>query len=166
MKNIKKLFAIITAVGVIGTAGAAFAASVKTPADIAAELTGRTVEQVYEEKADGKTFGAIASDAGKLEEFKQQMLENKKSILDQRVEEGLLTQEEADEIYNNLKENIAACDGSGAARIGKANGVGFGSRQGMGMGKNQCAGKNGAGMRNGRGNGYGCGMGNGRELSK
>jgi hypothetical protein len=144
MKNMKKLIAIVTMVGVLGTAGVAFAAG-QTPGDIAADLTSKTVEELYEERAEGKTFGAIAKDAGKLEEFKQQMLEQKKAVLDQSVEDGELTQEEADELYSEIKNNQANCDGSGNAAIGRKYGACFG--QGNGMGNGQGAGR-GARMRN------------------
>ena len=79
--------------------GIVFAAvTTKTPADITFELTGKTAAQVIEEKASGKTYGSIAQEAGKLEKFKTENLTSKKQILDQRVAEGTLTQEKADNI--------------------------------------------------------------------
>jgi len=155
MKNLKKIIAAVTVVGMLGASGAAYAATVKTPAEIASELTGKTVEDLYKERASGKTYGTIAKDAGKLEEFKAQMLEQKKAILDQRVKDGKLTQEQADEIYNAITHNQANCDGPGSAAIGRKYGAGFGL--GSGMGNGQGAGR-GAGMRNGYGMGAGRGM--------
>lgn len=152
MKNIKKFVAVVAAVSVMGAAGAVFAASAKTPAEIVSGLTGKTVEDLNEERAAGKTYGTIANEAGKLDEFKSQMLEQKKAILDQRVKDGQLTQQQADEIYNAIKDNQANCDGTGSAGIGKKFGAGFG--QGNGMGK-------GTGMRNGNGSGRGMGYGRG-----
>jgi len=156
MKNIKKLIAVLAAVGVLGAAGVAFAATAKTPAEIVSGLTGKTVEDLYAERSTGKTFGTIAGEAGKLDEFKAQMLEQKKAILDQRVADGILTQEMADQIYNNIKNNQAACDGTGNAAIGQKYGAGFGQGCGFGRGMNggQGAGR-GAGMRNGAGGGMG-----------
>ena len=150
MKGNKKLFAVVLMIGLLGAAGFAYAAA-QSPADIAAGLTGKTVEALVAERAAGKTYGAIAGDAGKLEEFKTQMVAQKKAILDERVAAGTMTQEQADKIYAALQANMANCDGtgSGKAAIGKANGAGFG--QGMGQGAGQ-----GAGM--GRGQG-GRGMG-------
>ena len=123
MKKMKKLIAVIAAVGVLGTAGAAYAATVKTPA--------------------GETYGAIAKDAGKLDEFKAQMLEQKKIVLDQRVKDGTLTQQQADEIYNTIKDNQATCNGTGNAQIGKKFGAGrgqgmMGGGAGMGFGGGSC----------------------------
>lgn len=146
MKNMKRLIAVIAALGVLGTAGAAYAATAKTPAEIAASLTGKTVAEVTNDRAAGETYGTIANDAGKLDEFKVQMLEQRKAVLDQRVKDGTLTQQQADEFYNAMKNNQATCDGTGNAQIGRKNGMGFG---------------NGAGNGQGMGRGMGRGMGNG-----
>jgi len=154
MKNIKKFATVITLVGLMGATSAVYAATSKTPAEITSGLTGKTVEEVYKEKTAGKTFGTIAKDAGKLDEFKTQMLEQKKAILDQRVKDGKLTQAQADEIYNAIKANQATCDGTGSAQIGKKYGAGFGQGQGIGMGKGQGNGR-GQGLRNGSGMGRG-----------
>jgi hypothetical protein len=155
MKNFKKFAVVLTVVIVLGAAGAAYAA-VQSPADIAAGLTGKSVEDLYNARAEGKTYGTIANEEGKLEEFKALMLERKKEILDQRVEEGRLTQEQADEILNSLETNIANCDGTGngGAAIGRNGGAGFGQGSGMGQGTNK-----GTGMRNGGGGGRGMGAG-------
>jgi hypothetical protein len=125
-------------------------------------LTGRTVEQVTTERAAGKTYGTIADEAGMLEDFKVQTLEQKKAILDQRVADGNLTKEQADTIYNSLETNQATCDATGSAKIGKSMGVAFGQGQGMGLGKGQCMGQ-GAVQRNG--GGFGGGMGRGASLN-
>jgi hypothetical protein len=141
----KRVVAIVVAVLVLGTAGAAFAATAKTPAEIVSGLTGKTLDQLYTERADGKTYGTIAGEAGKLDEFKTQMLEQKKAILDQRVKDGKLTQEQADQIYNTMKANQALCDGPGG---------GMGAGRGAGMGASLGAG-------NGAGRAGGCGFGGG-----
>jgi len=87
------------------------------------------------------------------------MLEQKKIVLDQKVKDGRLTQEQADAIYNAIKNNQATCDGTGRAGIGRKYGAGLG--QGCGMGLGQGAG---LGMRNG--GGFGGGMGAGRGLNR
>lgn len=154
MKNMKRLVILVAAVGVLGLAGVAYAADIKTPADIAAALTGKSVADVTKERAEGKTYGTIAKEAGKLDEFKAQMLEQKKAVLDQRVKDGIITQQQADDIYNRIKTNQAACDGTGNAGIGKQFKAGFGQGRGMGKGMGR-----GAGMGNGSCGGAGCGMG-------
>lgn len=157
MKNFKKLLAVVAVVGVLGTTGIVYAATeAKTPAEVVSGLTGKTVEDVTKERAEGKTYGTIANEADKLDEFKTQMLEQKKAILDQRVKDGTLTQAQADEIYNQIKENQATCDGTGSARIGRGAGAGFGqgSCGGLGMG----SGTQGQGRGQGKGMGLGRGM--------
>lgn len=154
MKNIKKLVLSLAVVSVLSTSVVFGVVTTKTPADIAAGLTGKTVEQVAVERASGKTYGTIASEAGKLDEFKTESLKQKKEILDQRVKDGNLTQAAADEIYNSIVTSQATCDGTGGAGIGKMNGVGFG--KGSGQGKGQGMGQ-GMGKGAGQGNGAGCG---------
>ncbi|MEA4988361.1 MAG: DUF2680 domain-containing protein [Anaerovorax sp.] len=134
----------------------AFAASnYKTPAEAVAALTGKTVESVVSEKtANNVTYGSIAKDAGKLEEFKQTQLQMKKDILEKRVADGTMTQERAEEIIAAIEENQLNCDGTGNAKIGQRMGAGFGSMNGNGQGQ-------GNGPRNGQGKGQGRGLRNG-----
>ena len=131
MMNFKKLIVVATVVGLLGAAGAAYATTAKTPAEITA--------------------------------FKTQVLEQKKIILDQRVDDGRLTQEQADNIYNTIQSHHATCDGTGNAGIGKNYGAGFGQGNGMGNGNGSCDGTgigygNGSGMKNGTGMGFGRGL--------
>jgi Alpha-galactosidases/6-phospho-beta-glucosidases, family 4 of glycosyl hydrolases len=160
MKKFKKLLMVFTMIAVLGSATAAYAATAKTPAEIAAELTGRPVAELYQERAEGKTYGTIANEAGKLEEFQAQMLEQKKLVLDQRVAEGKLTQERADAIYNAIQNNQVSCDGTGNAGIGKNAGAGFGQGSGNGVCNGQGAG---AGAGTCSCNGQGLGLGQGRN---
>ncbi len=156
MKTTKKLIAVVAIVGIMGTAGTAFAATASTPAQIVSGLTGKSVEDLYVQRSAGTTYGTIAKDAGKLDEFQAQMLEQKKILLDQRVADKALTQAQADEIYNDIKDNQAICDGSGTAKIGQKSGIGFGNGQG-----NAARLGNGAGRGNGMGHGMGQGAGKG-----
>jgi hypothetical protein len=137
------MIAIVTIVGMLAVTGAAFADGFKTPSDIVSGLTGKTASELYKERTAGKTYGTIAKDAGKLDEFQAQMLAKKKAILDQRVKDARLTQKQADDIYTAIKNNQATCDGTGNAGIGRKAGVGFGSGgmgNGMGRGQGMCNG--------------------------
>ena len=146
MTNLKKYFVIGTIVLAMG-ATTAFAASYSTPAGLVAGLTGKTEEDIIAQKNEtGKTYGSIANEAGKLDEFQKEMLAIKKQILDKKVAAGTMTQEKADEIYAALVENQSTCDGTGNAKIGKSMGAGFGKMMGQGQGK---------GMGQGRGQGQG-----------
>lgn len=152
MKNMKKIVSITAVVGMLATTGAVYAASeINTPAEILSNLTGKSVESLYEEIEAGKTFGELAKEADKLDEFKSLNLEQKKSLLDTRVKEGTLTQEKADEIYSAILENQENCDGTGSNAIGKKHGVRFGNGRDQGLGKGQ-------GQRLGRGTGFGRGL--------
>ena len=135
MKRFMKVTVIIAIFFAFGSAGTAFAASFKTPAEIVSELTGKTIDAVNSERADGKTYGTIANDAGKLEEFKTQALEQKKVYLEQRVKDGTLSQERADAIYKAIEERQSTCDGTGSGSQGAGCVAGIGAG-GCGMGNN------------------------------
>ncbi len=157
-----KKFKVLTTLGIVVLAVSvisitAFAASAyKTPAQAVAGLTGKTEESVIAQKVEtGKTYGTLASEAGKLEEFKDEMLEIREDALAAKVEAGTMTQEKADEILAAIKENQANCDGTGSKRIGQKAGAGFGSMNGQGQGQGQ-------GKGNGQGQGGGMGQGRGQ----
>ncbi|MCB2313230.1 hypothetical protein LGL55_18520 [Clostridium tagluense] len=82
MKNIKTFALAIAVVSVLSSSMVFAAVTTKTPADILAGLTGKTVDQVTKDKAAGKTYGAMAGEAGKLDEFKIESLKQKKAVLD------------------------------------------------------------------------------------
>lgn len=138
----KKIVSIVlTGAVILSLGGIAFAGSFDSPAEILANLTGKTVEKLYEEKGD-KTFGQLAAEDEEIfEQFRDQMLESKKAIIEQRVEEKLLTQEEADKILAQMEENCTLNPGEGK-RLGQEYNLRFqfgknGQGQGMGMGRGQ-----------------------------
>ncbi len=154
MKLSKTLLAAGLTIAAIGFSSfTVFAASTyNSPAEAVAGLTGRTVESVITERVEtGKTYGTIANESGKLNEYKAEILEIKKDILKTRVESGLITQEQADIIISAIIENQAVCDGTGTARIGQNMNAGFGSCSGLGLGS--------GGMNRGMGRGQGRQMG-------
>lgn len=173
----KKLVGMGLVVGalVVTSIGSFAASDYKTPAEAVAGLTGKTVESVIQERMDtGKTYGTIANDAGKLEEFKAENLKIKEDNLNAQVQAGTRTQESADAILERLKANQATCDGTGSAGIGQGMGAGFGSngtgngsgngagtgsQDGTGTGKNL---QDGSGSANGNGQGAGKGQGGGQ----
>lgn len=114
----------------------AFAASnYTTPAEVAAGVTGRTLESVTEERAEtGNRYGTIASQADKLDAFKAEMLELRKEQLAERVAAGTMTQERADEILAAIEANQAVCDGTGNAGLCAGTGMGCGIGGGVGHG--------------------------------
>ncbi len=156
MKHLKCKIALFMAVSFFcsNPATTAMAADYQTPASIVASLIGKTVTDVIQERFNtGKTYGTIAAEAGKLEEFKNEMLDNKEKILNDKVENNLISQEQADEILDTIKERQAVCDGTG---FGQGNGTGNGSGRRNGVGRGQ-----GSGFGNGVGRGQGAGLRNG-----
>lgn len=145
----KKVFSIaLVSVLLIALGGVAFASTFDTPAEIYANLTGKTVEEVYEERGTDMTFGQLADENGLLEEFKALSLENKKAILDERVKDGTITQEQADEILKAMEDCTLE---PGTKKLGQEYGLRFGGNgQGKGYGRGQ-----GRGARRGQGQGYG-----------
>ena len=138
----KRIFtACAIALALTATSVTAFAAAAySTPAEAVVGITGKTVEEVTQQRQDGVTYGAIAAEAGKLQEFKDAMQGIYEDTLNARVASGSLTQEQADELLAARAERQAACDGTG-------NGTG-----GCGLG-----------LGGGRGMGGGCGTGRGRQ---
>ena len=134
MKNINKVLLIVTLLLVVTTVTAFAASNYNTPAEAAAGVTERTVDEVIKERSEtAKTYGTIANDAGKLEEFKREMLELKRERLNERVKDGTLTQEQADEFLATMEERQEYCNGT-QERMGKNMRAGFGGMMGNGQG--------------------------------
>lgn len=140
---------------ILGGATSVIAATFKSPAEIYADLKGLSVEEAYSERAATKnSFGQLAERDGLLDEYKSGVLENRKSLLQERVVNGEITQEQADAILERIELNQAYCDGPGNYSYGHS-GKGYGRwqnnndfpndsfRQGRGM--------NGGGFCGGRG---------------
>lgn len=154
MKTIRKfvMVGIVVLLLVIGTVTAFATSQHETPAEAVAGLTGREVQSIIEERAEtGKSYGAIANEAGVLDEFKPEMLEIKKDKLAARVDAGTITQEQADAILERIETNQANCDGTGAGhrRNGTDGGMGAKFGQGAGQGRGQGGHGKGNGLRNG-----------------
>ncbi len=136
MKNTKKILgAIAFGLTITAVSVTAFAASkYNSPAEAVAGLTGRTTESVIQERKDSnKKYGEIAKDAGKLEEFKTEKLEIRKERLNNKVSEGKITSEKAEEVLKTMEEKSLDCDGLGSGeKLGLNLGMKLGGRQGQG----------------------------------
>lgn len=149
----KRLVGVIVAIGILGIGAVAYAASYNSPAEIVADLTGESVESVMAERATGKTYGAMAADAGLSMEFKEKMLALKKDQLQQRVQAGQMTEEEAAGIYERLQNAQANCPAAGGTGQQQHGGFGRGGMGRMGRGGQQGL----QGQRNGLCPGFGAG---------
>ena len=131
MKNLKNMITASIVVAAISvTSVTVFAASTYgSPAEAAAALTGKSVEEVLQiRQEEKKTLGIQVGEVGKFDEFQKELLEQKKEVLKERVADGRLSEEQADIILSTIEANQAECDGTGTG-IGMMNGSGFG--QGM-----------------------------------
>lgn len=150
--KLKRMMVLGLSVVIIGGT-AAFAAS---PAENYADIASVTVEEAYAAREEGQSFGQLAEEQGLLDEFKVQILADKKVTIEQRVEEGLMTREEADEFFNKMEANMENCDPGNPSRLGKELGMKFGNGNGKGKRLGEGQGKRdgtGTGMRKGAGRG-------------
>lgn len=147
IKGVVLTFAL--SVVVIGSSFIGFASEgdITSPPEILSELSGEDIEILKELKSE-MTYGQIAINYGVEERFRESMLENKKAILDLRVEEGRITREEADSILEKIIQRMENCDGM--HRNQEKFYIGFGN--GNGNGENR-----GEGLRNGEGREFGNG---------
>ena len=79
---------------------------------VAAEILGKTTDELKAEFKNGKTLGDLLLEAKKLDDFKVKYLDSLKIKLDTAVKEGKIKQEEADEIYKHKSEKIKNWDGT------------------------------------------------------
>jgi uncharacterized membrane protein YgcG len=136
-KHNKTAVVIIAVLALLATSFTAFAYTVSSPAEILAGLTGKSVEEVTDERYEtGLTYGQMAYDEGLWEEYNEKMLEDKKAYLDEKVKDGTITQEQADDIYENmqLRQQNCAANGTGGGFGGGMMGLGYGGGRGCGGG--------------------------------
>lgn len=75
--------------------------------DIVAELTGLTVDQVRAQRAEGNSVAAIAEANGSsAEAVVSEALAVRKALLDEKVVDGTITQEQADAAYAQMTERM------------------------------------------------------------
>jgi len=159
-----KKFLFLTVVFMFAVSVVAFAA--ESPAEVYSDISGKTIEEVYELRGDG-TFGELAEKNGLYEEFKERMLESKKEILDKMVDEGTLTREKADEYIAEMEAHVSSEDGK---TLGLGRELGFAFGRNGDFEKGQFANGSGYGLKDdddrnherlGQGNGQGLGQGRG-----
>lgn len=133
MKKIIILTLVLTVI--LATSITAFAFTETSPVEILAGLTGKTTGQLADIKyASGKSYGQIAYNEGQdvWEDFMIERFENKKALIKERLTDGSLSQEEADEFLAYLEEMQDFClENSGCFGIMKDKA----DYNGFGMGK-------------------------------
>lgn len=166
----KWIVAVVVAVMLTAFSTTAFAAAkYSTPAEAVAGLTGRTLQSVLaERKSSGKTYGTMAKEAGVLDEFKQEVLEQKKDRLAVLVSQGKITQAKADQIIKQMEQHQQICDGTGKGCLtgGLCVQDGLCGGNGSGQGKRRPDGGRGNGGRGGGNGGRGGGLRDGSCIAK
>lgn len=155
--NKKKIIALastgLIAAMVLGTAGMAYGATETTGplfgtgarmgqairdaggrlVDIVAGLTGLSVEEVQAQRAEGNSAAEIAEANGvATEEVVSEALAARKAILDAKVADGTITQEQADAAYAQMSERVT--ERVSTEESGRPSWAGGGSASGRGMG--------------------------------
>jgi polyhydroxyalkanoate synthesis regulator phasin len=110
--------------------------------EAAAQALGITLDQLMEKLTDAKTLAAVAEAQGiSVEDFQAALLTQVKAQLDALVADGKLTQEQADSMMQNTKDNIdkivnfeGRMGGSGGPRGGPGPGFGPPSDVAPGLG--------------------------------
>ncbi|GKT33774.1 hypothetical protein ADUPG1_002633, partial [Aduncisulcus paluster] len=93
----------------------AFAAELTNPAEVYSSLSGQTEVEAWQEMRDsGKTFGQLAEENGYGDAFQEAIKKVHEDRVNDLVEEGKITSEEAQEILND----IADCDGTPGEHAG------------------------------------------------
>ena len=100
--------------------------------DIVAELTGLSADEVQAERAAGKSAADIAEANGSsAEEVVSAALDSRKALLDERVADGTITQEQADLMYDRMSERLTervSTDETGRPSWAGQGGMGQGGR--------------------------------------
>lgn len=141
MKNMKKIVAITSLVGILGLTSFAYAytyssnSATCTNSATCSESSSCTDEsqcnkidkEPCSENQNCPKTVIIDDKITNTEEFKSQTLEGKKAILDINVKSGALTKEKADEIYNSIITSSSDSLNSKSCGSGLQKGSGCGS---------------------------------------
>jgi len=113
--------------------------------DVVASLTGKSVEDVQAARAQGTSFEKIAADAGvSAEKVVDTALDARKEVLDAKVKDGSITQEQADTALKNMDTRLTERVSSTAPGCNGAGRGGMGGGAGMGRGRGGAGGCGGA----------------------
>jgi hypothetical protein len=120
-------------------------------ADVLADLTGLSVDDIRDRRADGESVADIAeSENVSSEAVVDAALAARKEILDAKVADGSITPEQADAMLAQMTERLTE-------RVESTEQGGWGRGGGRGMGAGACGGQGGAGGRGAGGGAGACG---------
>jgi len=122
-----------------------------SPMQALEELTGLSYDEIREMRIEGKSFEEIAEAKGlDVEDIKEEILEQRRDVLQEMVEQGIISQELADERLENMKSRVEyMLERTDGCYLGEFNGEnmyermtermggkGFGGQMGRGMNGN------------------------------
>ena len=112
-------------------------------ADVVADLTGQSVEDVVAKRAEGESFADIAAEKGvSADKVVDEALSVRKQLLETKVTSGDITQDQADAALDRVQERLTdrvsstdgTCNGDGSGGGRGRGGRGMGGRGGAGCG--------------------------------
>ena len=91
--------------------------------DVVADLTGLGVDDIEERRQAGETIQDIAESEGlEASDVTDSALEARRALLDERVAEGAISQEDADAMLDRMGERVQTRMESGSGPFGGGNG--------------------------------------------
>ncbi len=119
IKNIA--IAGLLALGVGATTFTVYAQALyETPKEALSAMTGKSVEEIHELRQDeGITVPELFETEAEYDAFKNEVLEQRKERIEDRVVNGDLTRERADEILIQMEDGAFMMNGAGFGRGGE-----------------------------------------------
>lgn len=117
------------------------------PASILAEKLKISLSEAAALKETGSTYSQVAVVKGiSLDDFRKELIEKRKKLIDERVKEGYISEQQGELMKERIENNISNCDGTGnggncrGSGLGmmfgtRGNGCGLGQSKGFGRGK-------------------------------
>jgi len=149
---------MVTGLMVVSTGAISFADSFSTPAEIYAGAAGTSVEEAFNQRGEDQRFGELAKEKGVWDQFKESFLSTKVNAIEEKVNNGEMTSEEAEAIINQLED----CDGTDSTKLLSEKNMQFGKNADVGNLGNGFGNKTENGLRDGTGSATGQKNGNGR----
>jgi len=124
----KTILVLAVVVMVFGTMSVAFADASWGPLAILEKLSGESQEDIYAMREEGETLGDVAKELEVYEAFRAEALTQKKAMLQEMIQAGEISEEEAEEVLAAFE----SCDGT-QQQVLQGEGL-FGQRAGNGQG--------------------------------
>ena len=118
--------------------------------DIVTDLTGLEFDEISDRRSDGESIATIAESEGiGTESLVAEMIDARAVVLNEKVADGSITQEHADDMLANMEDRVSERVNSeelgkpGDRGQGNGQGMGYGAGEGLGAGEGRGTGGNG-----------------------